>query len=101
MIQIPLVGGAANAHQIFSIQLGSNFLQFTLNYITEAGPAWSLDIDREGVRLASGAMLEPGADIIQHYNAGIGRLFFIGDDVTLDNLGINNSLVWATEDEQL
>lgn len=101
MINIPLVGGAANAHQIFTVQLGSNFLQFTLNYITVAGPAWSLDIDREGVRLVSGAMLEPGADIIQHYNAGIGKLIFVGDDVTLDNLGANNSLVWVAEDEQV
>lgn len=99
MINIPLKNGAANAHQQFQIQLGDNFLQFTLNYITVAGPAWSLDIDREGVRLISGAMLEPNAEITQNYEAGIGRLVFIGDDVTLDNLGANNQLVWIADDE--
>jgi hypothetical protein len=97
MMVIPLNGGAANAHQVFTIQLGENFLQFTLNYITIAGAAWSLDIDREGVRLISGAMLEPNAVITDNYNAGIGKLIFVGDDVTLDNLGINNSLVWSDE----
>jgi len=34
MITIPLQGGPVNAHQIFFIQLGENFLEFHLNYIT-------------------------------------------------------------------
>jgi hypothetical protein len=101
MIQIPLLGGAVNAHQVFSIQLGDNFLQFTLNYVTIAGPAWSVDIDREGVRLMSGAMLEPGAIITEYHELDIGRLIFVGNDVTLDNLGIENALLWAADDEQL
>jgi len=101
MITIPLKNGASNAHQIFTIQLGDNFLQFTLNYVTVAGPAWSVDISREGVTLISGAMLEPNAVITDGYEAGIGKLVFIGDDVTLDNLGVNNRLVWVSDDEQL
>lgn len=101
MITIPLKNGASNAHQLFTIQLGDNFLQFTLNYITIAGPAWSVDISREGVTLISGAMLEPNAVITDGYEAGIGKLVFIGDDVTLDNLGVNNRLVWVSDDEQL
>jgi hypothetical protein len=101
LITIPLKSGAANAHQQFQIILGDNFLQFTLNYITVAGPSWSVDIDREGIRLISGAMLEPGAEITKNYETDIGRLVFVGDDVTLDNLGINNSLVWVADDEQL
>lgn len=99
MITIPLKNGASNAHQVFTIQLGDNFLQFTLNYITIAGPAWSVDISREGVTLISGAMLEPNAVITDGYEAGIGKLVFIGDDVTLDNLGVNNRLVWVADDE--
>lgn len=99
MITVPLVAGAENAHAVFSIQLGDNFLQFTQNYITEAGPAWSIDIDREGVRLISGAMLEPNAVITDNYEANIGRLAFVGKDVTLDNLGVENSLVWLSDDE--
>lgn len=94
MITLPLRNGAGNSHQIFNIQLGDNFLEFTLNYITLAGPAWSVDIRREGELLVAGAMLEPGADIVQNYNAEIGKLYFIGQDVTLDNLGKDNKLVW-------
>ena len=36
MITLPLRKGAANAHYTFDIQLGDNFLEFTLNYITLA-----------------------------------------------------------------
>jgi hypothetical protein len=99
MITIPLLNGAENAHQVFTIQLGDNLLVFTVNYITEAGPAWSVDITREGVTLISGAMLEPNAIITENYNAGIGRLVFIGAEVTLDNLGTDNRLVWVSDDE--
>ena len=94
MITLPLRKGAANAHYTFNIQLGENFLEFTLNYITLAGPAWSVDIRRDDVLLAAGAMLESGADILENYEAGIGKLYFIGEDVTLDNLGVDNKLVW-------
>ena len=101
MITIPLLNGAANAHQRFTIQLGDNLLEFTLNHVTTYGPAWSVDIAREGVTLVSGAMLEPNAVITEGYEAGIGRLVFVGEDVTLDNLGLDNSLLWVADDEQL
>lgn len=99
MITIPLLNGANNAHYEFTIQLGDNFLQFVVNYITESGPSWSVDISREGVTLINGAMLEPNAIITDNYNAGIGRLVFVGDDVTLDNLGVDNKLVWVSDNE--
>lgn len=99
MITIPLLNGAANAHQRFTIQLGDNLLEFTLNYVTVYGPAWGVDIAREGVTLISGAMLEPNAVITDNYEAGIGRLIFVGADVTLDNLGVDNTLLWAADDE--
>lgn len=93
MITIPLQGGASNAHQTFSVQLGENFLEFNLNYITRF-PGWSLDISREGEQLILGAMLVPGAEITKNFSADIGRLLFVGDEVTLDNLGQSNKLVW-------
>ncbi len=98
-IVIPLAGGAVNAHPRFTMQLGTNLLTFDLNYITVAGPAWSLDISREGEMLIPGAMLEPGAVISQPYEANIGRFVFTGLDVTLDNLGVDNQLVWIPDDE--
>lgn len=93
MITIPLKNGAVNAHQIFFVQLGDNFLEFRLNYITRF-PGWSLDILREGETLIAGAMLVSGAEITKNFNAGIGRLLFIGDDPTIDNLGQSNSLIF-------
>lgn len=96
MITVPLKGGAVNAHQTLSVQLGDNFLEFKVNYITRF-PGWSVDILQEGVILIAGAMLVPGADIIKNYDADIGSLKFVGDEATLDNLGQANSLVWESD----
>lgn len=98
MIEVPLRGGAANAHQEFTMLLGDNTLDFTLNYVTQYN-AWSLDISRDDVSLVRGAMLEPSSDIIKTYNAQIGKLVFVGEEVTLDNLGTANHLVWVSDDE--
>lgn len=99
MLTIPLVGGAVNAHQQFSVQLGDNFLEFRLNFVTRSQAdsdfaPWVLDILREGVLLVAGAALVPGSDIIEHFGADIGKLFFVGDQPTLDNLGAANALVF-------
>ena len=90
---IPLVGGAVNSHQLFSVQLGDNLVEFELNYIQTG--QWVANLSIEGLPIASGVMLEPNADIIKVYQLDIGQLIFIGTDTTLDNLGIDNSLFWA------
>lgn len=96
MITIPLLSGSINAHQSFSMQLGNNFLDFELDFLSYLEyPAWSLSIYRDGSPLALGAMLEPGSDILKNYNARIGSFVFVGEMVTLDNLGVANSLVWT------
>lgn len=95
MIEIPLQAGAANAHQTFSMLLGENLLEFTLNYITIAGPSWSLDVRQNDQILMVGAMLEPNTEITSVYSLDIGKLYFVGKDVTLDNLGRDNALVWV------
>jgi len=98
MQEIPLSNGSANAHQQFSLQLGDNYLSFEVNYISYTDtPAWTLNIKRDATPLVMGAMLVPGADIINSYRAGIGRFVFVGDEATLDNLGIDNHLVWVDE----
>lgn len=90
---IPLRGGSANAHQQFSVQLGDNLIDFTLDYLQSG--QWSMTISQDGTTLAAGAMLEPGCDVIQAWQLDIGSLIFTGDDTTLDNLGTNNRLVWV------
>lgn len=95
MQTIPLAAGVDNAHQRFSVQLGDNLIAFQVDFISYLDvPAWSMNLIRGGVALASGVMLEPGSDVIQSYQAGIGQLVFTGKDVILDNLGIDNFLVW-------
>lgn len=95
MQTIPLAAGVDNAHQRFSVQLGDNLVAFQIDFISYLdAPAWSMNLIRGGVTLASGVMLEPGSDVIQSYQAGIGQLVFTGKDVTLDNLGIDNFLIW-------
>ena len=97
MQTIPLSAGAANAHQRFSVQLGDNLISFEIDYAASYldAPAWSMNILRDGSRVATGVMLEPGSDVIATYRTGIGQLVFVGADVTLDNLGIANFLVWV------
>lgn len=95
MLTIPLAAGVDNAHQRFSVQLGDNLIAFQVDFISYLDvPAWSMNLIRGGVTLASGVMLEPGSDIIQSYRTGIGQMVFTGKDVTLNNLGIDNFLVW-------
>lgn len=96
MYVIPLRQGAANAHQQFSVQLGDNLIEFEVDFISYLdSPAWSMNLVRDGSLLVSGAMLEPGSDVIESYRTGIGQMVFTGADVTLDNLGIDNYLVWV------
>lgn len=98
MLEIPLRGGAANSDQTFSAELDGRLLDFELKYISYTGqPAWSMNIYQDGTPLVLGAMLEPGADVIDGYEAGIGHLVFTGAPVTLDNLGVANHLVWVAE----
>ena len=93
MIQIPLSAGAVNSHQTQFIQLGENFLELRINYVTLTKD-WTVDVSREGVLLIGSMMLKADAEISFTYDAGIGRFFFIGTEATLDNLGLDNALVW-------
>ncbi len=102
MLTIPLSAGAANAHQRFSVQLGENLISFEIDYVSYLDdPAWSMNISRDGTYLAYGAMLEPGCDVISSYATGIGQLVFVGSDVTLDNLGVSNFLVWVAPEVEI
>jgi hypothetical protein len=102
---IPLLNGAVNAHQEFTVTLGGNVLDFKCNYTTPiiAGtitPSWILDISQDDVRLASGLALEPNAVLLESYSSlSIGTFVFVGEETTLDNLGTDNFLVWISDDD--
>jgi hypothetical protein len=98
MIEIPLNGGAENAHQQFSAMIDNVYLTFVIDYLSYVDtPGWSMNIIRDGLTIVSGAMLVPGADVIATYKAGIGRFIFSGAEPTLDNLGVANNLTWVIE----
>ncbi len=98
MLTIPLKAGAVNSHLTFTIALGDESFTMVQNHVTPLGRgAWSLDVWLDGERIKSGLMLEPNA--IYKLPDGYGRLAFVGDESTLDNLGIANSLVWISDDE--
>lgn len=94
MFEIPLQGGSVNADQRTSIQLGDNFVEFELSY--QQSGQWSVDVIVNSVKVIDGSMLEPNADLTENYpGLGIGRLIFTGKDTTLNNLGVENKLVWV------
>lgn len=97
--QIPLQGGAVNAHQIVTVQLGDNLVRLHFNYLQSG--QWLMDLEREGVYLVRGAILEPNCDVIAPWRLenDIGYLVFTGAATTLDNLGTDNTLVWVSTDE--
>lgn len=97
MIEIPLRGGSANAHQRFTQRLGGNLLEFRVNYLAyQEEPLWTLDLYRDGAPVALGMALNAGSILTNSYNLpdDIGRLIFVGAEATLDNLGKDNHLVW-------
>lgn len=97
MIEIPLKPGSANAHQRFTQRLGENLLEFRVSYLAyQEVPMWVLDLYRDGAAVALGMTLSAGAVITESYDLpdDIGRLYFVGEEATLDNLGRDNHLVW-------
>lgn len=93
---IPLSSGAVNAHQRFSTSLGDVLAEISLDYRHIEGK-WSIKINVEGSVIVTGILLETGINLLQHYvdlSDTIGSLYFVGEEATLDNLGISNSLVW-------
>ncbi len=97
MIEIPLKSGSANAHQRFTQRLGDNLLEFRVDYLAyQETPLWTLCIYRDGAPVALGLGLNAGAVMTDAYNLpdDIGRLIFVGNEATLDNLGKDNHLVW-------
>lgn len=102
MKEILISGGAENAHQTFTANLGGKELTFRLDFMTYVeNPAWNLDISMKGETLVCGLLLKCGVDLLKPYHLGIGKLVMVGDEPTLQNLGVQNSLVWIAEDEEI
>jgi hypothetical protein len=96
-MEIPLSGGAENAHQVVEVQLGDYLVTLTLDYLQSG--SWNCDIAVDGTDVTYGILLEPNCDLLEYYDLGIGSLVMAGEDTTLDNLGAANALVWISPDE--
>ena len=91
MFVIPLDAGVNQ--QLFDVKLGDNFITFRLRW-RELINQWSCDLLREGQLLAAGIMLTPGVLLTKTNNLDLGDLIMTGEHPTLDNLGIDNKLIW-------
>jgi len=93
MINIPLKNGAENARQQFTVQLGDHYCDFRVYYLSYLdSPTWCLDVTRDGTPLVKGVALCPNGIIDLGY---VGVLVFTGENVTLNNLGRENTLTWV------
>lgn len=102
MVGIPLVGGAGNTHQTFSAILGGVELSFKLDYLAYLeSPAWNMTLGKGNEVLVEGLLLKCGCDMLAPYQFGLGALVLAGNDPTMNNLGVENTLYWLSEDEKV
>lgn len=102
MVEIPLVGGAGNTHQTFSAILGGVELSFKLDYLAYLeSPAWNMTFGKGNEVLVEGLLLKCGCDMLAPYQFGLGALVLAGNDPTMNNLGVENTLYWLSEDEKV
>jgi hypothetical protein len=94
--EIPLSGGAENAHQSFYAQLGAHEITFKLDFMSYVDdPYWNCDLAENGETLVAGLKLVGGCDLLEPYQLGLGKLIMTGAVPTLDNLGAENHLIWV------
>ena len=99
---IPLNGGAKNAHQDFVVDIGNHEVTFRLDYCGYVDiPFWNLSMWERNEPIVEGLTLQTDADLLAPYQLGMGKLIMTGDTPTLDNLGVDNCLVWVAEDEKV
>lgn len=88
------------AAQVFSAQMGDNLLTLKLQWM-ERTQSFRVDIsDSDGVAITSGRTLAVGANLFHGLyptpqDTVYGTLMLTGDEATVDNLGINNTLVYT------
>ncbi|MBC3214228.1 phage baseplate plug family protein [Serratia fonticola] len=96
MKAIPLNSGYA--FQRFRVQLGGHSLILRLRWLTRYG-YFCLDIYEGDKPVTLGRALHPGVDLLAGLNTDIGRLILDGESPTIATLGVNNRLIWYSNDE--
>lgn len=102
MKEIALEGGQENAHQTFTVEMAGRSIDFELDYMGYVDvPVWNLTLKERDQILIAGLLLVGGCDLLEAYNLGLGKLCLVGKEPTLDNLGVENHLIWVAPDETL
>jgi hypothetical protein len=109
---IPLRNSEEYANYQEYITLGDYSYLFSFHYLQNG--QWRFDVIADGDvgdvptttlndtdYVFLGLMLEGGVDIVSMYQVSdtFGQLFFVGDEVTLNNAGDSNYLVWVSPDD--
>lgn len=64
-----------------------------MSYVDD--PYWNCDLAENGETLVAGLKLVGGCDLLEPYQLGLGKLIMTGAVPTLDNLGVENHLIWV------
>lgn len=90
-------GGAVNAHQQFELQVNNAIYELRLDYLEQV-ESWALSVTQEEERLADSVILRGGANLFSTFPklTSVARLYVVGDEPTLNNLGLTNSIVWES-----
>lgn len=100
-MQIPLTAGAANADTTFQINIEDVVYTMRLQYRTLV-KCWSLSIFEGSEPIALGLRLVRGCDLLSSYlELNFGKLVVVGDEPSLDNLGISSFLIWISNNESV
>ncbi|CAI1512081.1 Uncharacterised protein [Serratia quinivorans] len=86
------------AFQRFRVQLGNRLLIIRLRWLTRYG-YFCVDIYEGDMPVTLGRALHPGVNLLAGLNTTIGRLVLEGESPTIATLGVNNRLIWYSNDE--
>ena len=64
-----------------------------MSYVDD--PYWNCDLSENEETLVAGLKLVGGCDLLEPYQLGLGKLIMTGAVPTLDNLGVENHLIWV------
>ena len=98
MIEIPLKSGYEYSKHSFMVNLENNQLLFKQEYLSYVeNPHWIISIYRDSLPIVVSRALLANTEITTFSTMNIGRLVFVGKEATLDNLGVDNKLIWVYE----
>lgn len=101
MIQsiIQVESGAENANQTFSVNLGGTLYNMDLQYKYFC-QCWHLTVSTKEKRIITGVRLLKRGNLLEPFfnlDKEFGGLVVIGEEPTLDNLGVSSQIVWYKE----